>query len=300
MDEWLLDENGEPILDDDGNKIPNPDYTPPGEYQPDEAAKKWHEDAVAGLKANQRKALGNLDKHRKRADEAEAELGTLKTQWAEFSAIIGDMDADDLKARLEKLKQYEAGELENKGIDEDEILERGRKGAEMRYKPQLDAKDKEIATLKEENAGLKDELHKFKYDGRIQQASIGVLKKGYESIGLAALKTMIREGDDGELVCFDSNGELAIDSHGLPLKPEEFVSTYFTKEYPDLCVKDTAPEVSGGPGGSGAKKTSNPFSKEGMNRTVQTQLIANDPDKARKLMRAAGYDAAKIRRLLGS
>lgn len=322
MNKYLLDDDGNITLDENGNKVLNPDwvaantsYTPaadevdetgtltpsaPGDFEPDDQALAWHNSQVEGLKQNQQKALGQLSKLRTRADTAETERDAAKTALAEFSAVVGDMDPGDLKQRLEKLKQFEAGELENKGINEDEILERGRKGAENRLQPQIDARDTEISNLKEKLSAKDAELHKFKYDGRIQQASIGILKKGYETVGIAALKTMIKENDEGELECYDVNGDLAIDNLGVPLKPEEFISTVFTKAYPDLCVKDKAPDVSGAPGGGNGNRTKNPFASDTINRTVQATIIKNDPEKARKLMRAAGYDTAKINRLLAA
>lgn len=288
------DENGDLVFDEDGNPVYE-DGEPTGGYAPDAEAQAWHDGQVAGLKKAQSKALTNMGKQKKRADAAEARVAELEAENEALRATIGD-DGHDLEERMEKLRLFEAGQLKDKGINEDDILERGRKGAERKYAPQIEAKDAQLAALQSKVDELESSNKTYRYDGRLKTASIGVIAPGYEVPGMATLKALVTENEDGDLECRDKSGEIVWDNNGHLMPLEDFLRDVFRVQFPNLCAKDTAITTNGAPGAP-KSKTPNPFVKETRNALAQAQLIKNDPDKARKLMRAAGFDDAKIARL---
>lgn len=284
MNKYILDDNGEPMLDADGKKMlnpewvaANPNYTASadesggnGGYTPDEAAQKWHNQQVAGLKANNGKLLGQATKSRKRAETAEKEVERLEAENASLRERLGSGDG--------ALDPKEKMELETKVSN----LERT------------------VENLNGVLTTTKDELHKYKYEGAIDAAMIGVIKPGSEFVAKAALHKLIKENEDGELECFNPDGTPAVNLFtSTPLSVKEFISTEFAKSFPDLCVADSS--LPTGPGGKkSGPKADNPFAKDTMNRTVQGTIIKNDPSRAKQLMKAAGYDQTKINRLMGN
>ena len=283
MEKYLLDDNGEPLLDDKGKKILNPEWLAAnpnysaaadesggnGGYTPDAAAQRWHDQQVNGLKAAQQKALGSMSTQRPRAETAEKEVERLETENASLRERLGSGDgAMDPKEKME---------LETKVSN----LERT------------------VENLNGVLSTTKDELHKYKYEGAIDAAMIGVIKPGSEFVAKAALHKLIKENDDGELECFNPDGTPAVNlMTGIPLGVKEFISTEFAKSFPDLCARDESLPI--GPGGKkSGPKADNPFAKDTINRTVQGTILKNDPARAKQLMKAAGYDASKISRMMG-
>lgn len=268
---WLLDENGEPILDENGNKIPDPDYVAPGEYTPDAAAQAWHDEQVSGLKKNQAKALQSNAKNRKRAEAAEARVSELEAELEVARANSGGDDAS-IQARIN-------GEVRNRI----RIMENERDEARS-----------QVSTLK-------SELSQYRYEARIERGALGVVHPDHKFAAMATLKSLIKEDKDtGEITCFDTDGNIAMTNQGDPLEIEDFISEVFRKSFPALCQTDTGAPANGNNGAITAPKTKNPFAEDTMNRTHQFQLIKNDPAKARELMKQAGYEPEKIKRLLAA
>lgn len=286
MEKYLTDEDGAILIDGGGKKVlnpewlaANPNYTPAanevdasgggGGYTPDAEALAWHEAQVAGLKANQQKALASNAKYRKRAEAAQKEVERLEGEVESLRALAGGEGEIDPKEKVELLTKI--GNLE-----------------------------KVRDTLTGQLDTAKDELHKYKYEGTIESAMSGLVKPGYQLAAKATLERLIKENEDGELECFNLDESPAInDMTGVPLTVKEFVSTVFAKSFPDMCVADSS--LPTGPGGQkpgGGPKSDNPFAKDTMNRTVQSTMIKNDPAKAKQLMKAAGYDQAKINRMM--
>lgn len=267
-------------------------------YAPDAQAIAWYNQQVSGLKKAQARALASKKKESERANKAESALLTAQEDLQAMKDALGDSanDPSGLAERLRKLREFETGALKASDIDENEILERGRKGAERKaeldYGPKIKLKDRQLAELTAERDALKSELHTYKYTGRLKGALTGVVKQGYDRVALAAMRDLTRVNDDGDLECFDTDGELAIDTNGTPMSPEEFAADVFRKRYPDLCIKDTTLPTNGTPTPMRPKEK-NPWLKESRNRTMQAQIIKNDPERARKLIKAAGEETAK-------
>lgn len=116
---------------------------------------------------------------------------------------------------------------------------------------------------------------------------------------MAVLKTLIKEDDKGNVTCYDQAGEIIVDNAGDPVTVEDFIKEDFRKAFPALCQKDQSITTNGTTDTIPKAKGDNPFAKETMNRTAQFQLCKNDSVKATKLMKQAGYDQAKINRMLG-
>lgn len=282
MEKYLKDSDGEILLDDNGKKIldpawlaTNPSYTPAadesggGGYVPDAAAQAWHDQQVAGLKAAQSKALATVTKQRTKAETALKEVERLEAENAELRERLGSGEgAIDPKENME---------LETKVSN----LERVRD------------------TLQDDLATTKDELHKYKYEGAIDAAMTGIVKPGYQLAAKATLERLIKENKDGELECFNPDGSQAIHlNSGVPLTVKEFVNDVFAKDFADMCVADTSLPTRPGSKPGGSPKADNPFHKDTLNRTVQSTIIKNNPSQARQLMKAAGYEASKINRML--
>ena len=261
-----------------------------GGFQPDDAARAWHEAEVKGLKGARSKALAAKKKHEARADTAEARVAELEIELEGLKAKLGDA-AYDIDERLAKLAEFESGKLKEADIDEEGILERGRKGAERKYEPQLKAKDKRISDLESENGKLKNDVHEYRYTGRLKSSLNGVIKPGYEVPALATIKTMAKFEDD-ELIVVDVDGEPAVDDKGHHMSVEDFMTDVFPKRFPEMCVKDNTIQTNG-PGSKGGKKVANPFMPDTFNSTTIARLIAKDPAAARKLARAAGVEPSE-------
>lgn len=288
MNKYLLGNDGQPRLNAAGHKIlnpdwlaANPDYAPAADevkegstFTPDAAAQQWHDEQIEGLKRNQQRALTQLNKAKERATTAEAERDQLAAENAELKATLDSAGSsnEELKATLEKKHEIHAKNMQT----------------------ELDKANQTITTLKAE-------LSEHRYDGRIKSASVGVIRKGYEGPALSALKGMIKETESGDVICHDANGQELLDNQGDYLTVEDFVSGYFRKLYPDLCQKDVGADDSGDPTNRGASGEVNVF-KEGehFNRTHQFQMIKNDPNKARSLMKRAGYSESKMNRMMAN
>ena len=288
MDKYLKDENGVILLDESGKKVLNPSwlaansgYTPTADeidqsstsnesgYQPDAEALAWHEQQVAGLKSAQAKALSAMSKQRTRAETAEKDVVRLEGENESLRERLGSGEG--------ALDPKEKMDLESKVSN----LERVRD------------------TLQGELTSTNAELHKYKYEGAIDAAMTGLVKPGYQIAAKATLERLIKENEDGELQCFNPDGSEAINlMTGTPLTVQEFVSDVFAKTFPDMCVADSSLTTGLASKPGGTPKADNPFHKDTLNRTVQSTMIKNNPTQAKHLMKAAGYDAAKINRML--
>ncbi len=289
MKKYLLADDSTPLLDEDGKKVLNPDwvaantsYTVAADevdqtgtlggstYTPDAEAQAWHNEQVAGLKKAQSKALSSMAKQRKRAEDAEERVTELEAENETLRNSGGTTD-EDVQARIDS-----------------------------EVKSRIRTMEGERDAARAETAGLKVELTKYRYEGRIERAAVGVIHPEQQFAAMAVLKTLIKEDDKGNVTCYDQAGEIIVDNAGDPVTVEEFVKTDFRKAFPALCQKDQSISTNGTGDKIPKAKGNNPFAKETMNRTVQAQLTKNDPVKATKLMKEAGYDQAKINRMLGN
>lgn len=288
MNKYLLHDNGTPIVDDDGKKILNPEwvvvnkaYTVAADevdqtgtlgsstYQPDAAAQAWHDQQVAGLKKAQSKALSSMAKQRTRAETAEAEVKRL-TAKNETLRNSGGTTVEDVQARID---------------------------AEVKSRVRTIEGERDAART--ENATLKTELSKYRYEGRIESAMIGVVDPDQKFVAMNTLKALIREDTNGKVTCYDQHGEIVVDNAGDPVSVEDFIKDDFRRNFASLCVKDTSVTTNGTADTIPKTKGNNPFAKETLNRTVQSQLLKNDKPKAIQLMKQAGFDQATINRLAG-
>ncbi|MEP1143504.1 MAG: hypothetical protein ABJH52_07275 [Henriciella sp.] len=286
MNKYLLDDNGTPIVDDDGKKILNPDWIAANKsytlaadevdqtgalggstYEPDAAAQAWHDEQVSGLKKAQSKALSSMAKQRTRAEAAEAEVARLTAENETLRKSGGTSD-EDVQARIDS-----------------EVKSRVRT---------IEGERDEART---ENATLKSELSKFRYEGRIESAMIGVVDPTQKFVAMNTLKALIKEDDKGKVTCYDQQGEIVVDNAGEPVSVEDFIKEDFRRSFGSLCVKDTSVTTNGTTDTIPKSNGNNPFAKETMNRTVQHQMLKNDKAKAVKMMKQAGWDQSKINRM---
>lgn len=114
MEKYLLDDDGNPLVDDTGKKIINPEwlavnpgYTPAadesghsGGFAPDAATQAWHDEQVAGLKRAQSKALQSNARNRKRAETAEARVAELEAELEVARSNSGGDEAS-IQARID-------------------------------------------------------------------------------------------------------------------------------------------------------------------------------------------------------
>ncbi len=285
MEKYLLDDDGTPLLDESGNKIlnpewlaANPDYTPAadeagdnyGGFVPDAETMAWHNDQVAGLKKAQSKALTTNAKNRQRAEAAEARVAELEAENERLRASGGN-DDEAVKARIDAEVKSRVKVMEG----------------------ERDAARSEVATLK-------GELSKYRYEGRIERAALGVVHPEQSFAAMATLKSLIKEDESGDITCYDTDGTIAMSNQGDPLDIEEFVTDVFRKRFPTLCQTDAGAPANGNNGAPTTPKGKNPFAKESINRTIQAQIIKNDPARAKTLMKQAGYDERKMNRMLAA
>lgn len=285
MEKYLLDDNGSPILDENGKNVlnpewlaANPDYTlavdesgiSSGGYTPDAATQAWHDAKVAGLKRAQSKALQSNAKNRKRADVAEARVKELESEL-ETARANGGGDEASIQARIDT-------EVKNRI----RVMETERDEARS-----------QVSTLK-------SELSQYRYEGRIERGALGVVHPDHKYAAMATLKSLIKEDANGEITCYDTDGNIAMNNQGDPLEIEDFIHNVFRKSFPSLCQTDTGAPAHGNNGAITAPKSNNPFAKDSLNRTHQSQLIKNDPAKAREFMKQAGYEPKKIQRMLAA
>ncbi len=270
MEKYLKNADGSFQLDENGNKILNPDYVEPSGFEMTPEIQAHIDAQIAGLKRSLATAQNSVATFKTSGEAAEARATAAETALTELREKISSGDIE-IEAK-EKLV----------------------------FETRIDQLEGERDRLQTENTGLKDELHAYKYTGRIERASTGIIKKQYAVPAQATLKQLIKEDDDGTLRCYKPDGTPALDLNtGDPMSVEDFMTEVFVKEYPELCVADAALPNGEGPKPGTSPSGNNPFAKESMNRTVQSQLIKNDKPKARALMAAAGYDEAKIERLAG-
>lgn len=288
----VLDENGEPVLDDEGNPTYEEIEVDEDDIDLNDEQKAWHEEQVRGLKSANARVIDRKKKADQKNEKLQAELDEVKGQLEALKSTLGD-DTHDIGNRLKKLKDFEAGLLENSEVDEDEILARGRSGAERKLQPQIEALQEKVNKLEKEKGSLQGEVLKFKYTGRLKSTLGGIIKPGYEVAALATIRDMTRyDEEEDDIIVTDIDGEQAYDTEGHPQSVEEYMEKIFPKRFPDMCIKVDESLSTNGPKGRTKTKEKNPFSKEDRNVTHQMQMVKNDPAKARKLMREAGVDPA--------
>ena len=260
MEKFLLDENGDPQLDDVGNPIPNPDYVEPGGYQPDDAAKAW-------FAAETKKITDARDRYKSQAEKHKKSLDTAKTK---------------IKGLEDKLKRAEDG-LSGANPDLEAEIKK-------KFSRELDEATVSNSELQTELDTVKAELHKLKYDGQINQHAIGVIKPNMTKAAMLTLKSYIRYNDEDEIECLDDEGEPLYKGGDL-MSIEDFINEEFPEMHPELCEGDSTRKVKGASTKTPAKREGpNPFDREnGWNRTQQATMYKNDYPKAKQMAIKAGW-----------
>ena len=266
-DEFLLDDEGNPILDENGDPIPNENYKPPSgsTYEPDAEAKAWHDEQVAALTANRDKALRQLSTLRTKNEELETKNAELTTEMEGLRTAMqeGDFDAAELQAQKDKVKAQTA-KIEELEADKASLL-------------------KQV-----EEQGLVSEVNRA--------VSSNILPEFQEFL-TEKVRKAAKQGKEGRIYVYDELGEMLINDNAEPMTVAQYVSTTIREKHPSMFVKEVSKPTGGAQPPGTTPPANNPFHKDSINRTVQSTIIKNDPEKAKQMMRAAGYDAEKIARL---
>ena len=293
MEEYLLDTEGNPQLDDDGKKILNPEWVAAnksytlapdevdetgtlgggggGGFQPTPEAQAWHDEQVAGLVANKAKAVGQLKKIRTRNEELETENKDLKSEL------------EDLKQQmLDGSGNFDAVEFEAK-------------------KKAVESLEQKIETLEAENAGLRKELDEVDMTAEISRAVGSHVKPDFQEYMSDKIRKFAKQNDQGRIYLMDENNQMEVTENGDPMTVEQFVTIRMRQKHGEMFIKDTSKPTGGAqPPGTPPTGKGNIFDKKnGWNATHQAMMLKNDPEKAKSLMRQAGFSEQRIAQRVG-
>ncbi|MEC5422119.1 phage scaffolding protein [Virgibacillus sp. C22-A2] len=199
--------------------------------------------------------------------ESEQVEKIMKEHGATVNSLKDDLDkVDEYKQQIEDYKKEVA--------DRDKQLEELGKKAEGNEELQ-----KQIKDLQAENENTKKEneenLSKARKDSKLDLALLNAKAKNPK-----AVKALL----DAESIKLDGDKLLGLDEQ---LKALQESDSYLFGEGDRLGGRDPHPTDPNKPA-----TQKNPFSKDDFNMTEQGQLIRNEPDKARDLIKQAGKNPA--------
>lgn len=262
----LMAEGDPPPGDDDAEKKRLEAIEAEVKKRVDDAVKTATDEATKGLKAKNEELLGKLN------------------ETKENLAKFGDLDADRVKALMERLDNDEEAKLIAEGKIE-EVIERRHERLQKENQKLLEARDAKIAELTTENAGLTERLKKLVVDGKLNEAIDG--QEGFVQAArpdaIFRGRQIFSLGDEDELVPSDGNGTIIGPDGKTPLTPAEWLEG----------MKEAAPHWWAGSSGGGAgggepkDKETNPFLKATWNFTEQNRLAKTDKPKYDRLKAAA-------------
>lgn len=195
---------------------------------------------------------------------------------------LGDLDPDDVLAKLDRFDELEAAA---KGkVDDDKIEEIVERRLKTKTAP-LERRINELTTERDELSGrvgeLGGELTKRDRSGSVRQVAqeMNILSTAIPDLELAA-EFMLERTEDGQFVVKDGAPGL---TPGLDVKG-------FLQEM-QRARPHWWPQSEGGGakgGGPGTNPSDNPFSAKNWNLTKQGQVYRQDPQEAQRLAKLAG------------
>lgn len=211
--------------------------------------------------------------------------------------ILSNAEEEDLDEIVERIKQEfpkhaVPKEQYNKKADKVEELETELEGA----KEQLEQTNDQLENLKEAAEGkdeLKEQLESIQSEyneykdkeqeriNRIKKTSALEKELLTSNVPEDAVDLLISDFNLDDLVLSDDGKIVNIDDHKKKVKEKR--PSLFGEEK----VKGNEPTD-----GNDPEPKDNPFKPDSLNLTKQGELVRNDPEKARRLIKAAGKDPA--------
>lgn len=230
------------------------------------------------------------------ADKMDREKKAVKKQLAEMqeklSQIPEDFDPSAYQTMVDELAELreavEAGDDGKKGGKDKKEIPSQIKALESKMNRAATEAQAEIKKRDDRIGTLAGKLERVLIDDGLTKS---LIEAGIDPKFLKASKAMLRdlvtlreEDDDFEAIVETDAGEQSL---------SDFVKDWAGTDEGKLFIKPASGSGSEG-GGKGSNIEGNPFKKETANVTEQGRIVRDDPEKARRLMKAAGWVEARI------
>lgn len=169
----------------------------------------------------------------------------------------------------------------------DEQVAQVRRQLEEKHNRELGKKDERIIKLEAK-------LNRTIVDDALTSA---LVEAGVAKEFLAAAKAMLKDKGIIKLKEEDEEFKANVETDMGPMDIAAFIKDWTASEEGKVFV--TKPAGGGASGSDGRKTDENPWAKDTVSLTKQGQIVRENKDKARTMMKAAGKTDAEIKQVLG-
>lgn len=276
---YKKDENGEFILDADGNKIPEESSNPePNNPNPTESEKqvKTLNSKIEGLQREVEFYKNEVERITHIRDSVIEEKRDLQEKYKAIKDSFEGMNPDQIKSLIETAKRD--------GKDKDEELRTILSAREKTLREDI------VVPLEKENSDLRklNENLRAKLSSKIIETEIT-----QEAMKFGARPNALRiiSQDFSDRIEVDENGDkYYLDKQGIRTETLNYESEFIKHRTENPFLYDPNSGASARPN-SGYEKdteTKNPWSKEYFSRSEQFRIIRENPKLAEKLKSSAG------------
>ena len=257
------------------------------------------EGGSGSLKADNAKLLKDAgqfksqrDRYKKQLTAAKEEAKKAAGDSESIKTTLGDLyfDPAGLKARIEKLEDFESGALKEAGVDQESLKRQGFNTAKRESQAVINRLEAELKEAQSKVKTLEGDNYQYRVVGRRKNILAQVIKPGYHDAAMAIVERHVREDEDGIERCYDNpddpNDTPVIGSDFQPVPLEEFLPNLMRQKYKALVAESQAIPNNNPLSPNSKRRNENPFAT-GNTGAIYT-LINADRQRAEAMAKQAG------------